>query len=111
MFQLHDKTRRRMCVAAFLTLGVLPALLVGGWCWSRHTPGCVLAEAERLSRQLGLKVTVGGLKHLRPGAVLYEQLEASDPETGRTIFRCRLLEVCPANAGRSPGPASAGAAR
>ena len=82
-----------LCAAAFLTLGVLPALLVGGWCWSRHTRGCVLAEAERLGRQLGLKVTVGGLKHLRPGVVLYEQLEASDPETGRPIFRCRLLEA------------------
>jgi hypothetical protein len=93
MFQLYDKTRRRLCVAAFLTLGVLPALLVGGWCGSRHTRGCVLAEAERLGRQLGLKVSIGGMKYLRPGAVLYEQLEAADRETGRPIFRCRLLEA------------------
>ena len=34
-----------------------------------------------------------GLQHLRPGAVLYEGLEAADPETGQIIFRCRLLEI------------------
>ena len=93
MFQLHDTTRRRLCVAGFLALGVLPALLVGGWCLSRHLPGCVQAEAQQLGRQLGLDVKLGGLKHLRPGAVLYEQLEAADPETGQTIFRCRLVEI------------------
>ena len=26
MFQLHDTTRRRLCIAGFLALGVLPAL-------------------------------------------------------------------------------------
>ena len=93
MFQLYDATRRRICVAAFLTLGVLPTLLVGGWCWSRHTRGSLQAEAEQLSRQLGLNVKLGGLKHLRPGVVLYEQFVAADPETGRPIFRCRLLEI------------------
>ncbi len=93
MFQLYDKTRRRICVAAFLTLGVLPALLVGGWCWGRHTWGCLQVEAQQLSRQLGLNVKLGGMKHLRPGVVLYEQFAAADPETGRPIFRCRLLEI------------------
>jgi hypothetical protein len=93
MFQLYDKTRRRICMAAFLTLGVLPMLLVGGWCWSRHTWGCLQTEAEQLSRQLGLNVRLGGLKHLRPGVTLYEQFAAVDPETGRPIFRCRLLEI------------------
>ena len=40
MFQLHDRTRRRVCLAAFVLLGVLPALLAGGWCLSRNLPGC-----------------------------------------------------------------------
>jgi hypothetical protein len=93
MFQLYDATRRRICVAAFLTFGLLPTLVVGGWCWSRHTWGSLQAEAEQLSRQLGLNVKLGGLKHLRPGVVLYEQFAAADPETGRPIFRCRLLEI------------------
>ena len=32
-------------------------------------------------------------KHVRPGELLYENLELADPETGQTILRCRLLEV------------------
>lgn len=93
MFQLYDKTRRCICIAAFLLIGVTPLLLVGGWCWNRHAPGYALAEARQLSRQLGLPITLGGVRRLRPGATLYEQLEAADPETGQIILRCRLLEV------------------
>lgn len=93
MFHLHDTTRRRLCVAGFLVFGIAPALLVAGWCLNRYLPGCVEAEARQLGRQLGLTVKLGGLRHPRPGAVLYEQLEAADPETGQTIFRCRLAEI------------------
>jgi hypothetical protein len=93
MFHLHDTTRRRLCVAGFLLLGVTPTLLVGGWCLSRHVPGYVQAEAQQLGRQLGMQVRLAGLKHLRPGVVLYQQLEAADPETGQPIFRCRLAEI------------------
>jgi hypothetical protein len=93
MFQLHDRTRRRICLAAFALLGVLPTLLTCGWCLSRNVPGCVRTEAERLSRQLGLDVTLGGLKFLRPGAMLCENVVIADPETGKPIFRCRLLEI------------------
>ena len=92
MIPLHDRTRRRICLAAFVLLGVMPALLASGWCVSRHLPGRAETEAEQLSRQLGLDVKLGGLKYLRPGAALYENLEISDPETGKPIFRCRALE-------------------
>ena len=51
------------------------------------------AEADALGRQLGLAVKLDAVKHLRPGAVLYEGIELADPETGRTIFRSRCLEV------------------
>ncbi len=40
-----------------------------------------------------MDVKLGGLKYLRPGATLYENLEISDPETGKPIFRCRALEA------------------
>ena len=94
MFHLHDKTRRRICSGRHSSLlGVLPTLLVGGWCLSRHLPGYARAEAEQLGRQLGLNVKLDGVKHLRPGAVLYEGWSLTDPETGQTILRCRLLEI------------------
>ncbi len=93
MLHLHDKTRRHVCVVGFLLLGLLPTLLVGGWCANRYAPGYVDAEALLLSRQIGLNVKLGGLQHLRPGTVLCEQVEAADPETGKTVFRCRLMEI------------------
>jgi hypothetical protein len=93
MFQLHDRTRRRLCVAAFACVAAIPSLLVGGWCAARHLPSHAQAEADALGRQLGLTVKLAGVKHLRPGAVLYEGIELADPETGQTIFRSRCLEV------------------
>ena len=93
MFRLHDRTRRRICVAGFFLLCILPTVLVAGWCVAWHLPGHVSAEARRLTRQLGLDVTLEGLRHLRPGVVLYEGLELADPETGRSVLRCRLLEA------------------
>ncbi len=80
-------------MAAFLLLGLLPTLLVGGWCASRHLPGRARAEAENLAAQLGLDVKLEALSYLRPGTVLYEGVELADPETGQALFRCRLLEV------------------
>lgn len=93
MFQLHDKTRFRLCLAGFALLGVLPTLLVGAWCLNRHLPGSARAAAEQLGRQLGLNARLDGLKHLRPGVLLCDGLELTDPETGQTILRCRLLEI------------------
>ena len=93
MFQLYDRTRRQICIAAFFAFCVAPTVIVlacGVW---RHLPWQVDREAERLSRQLGQKVSLEGVRHLRPGVVLYEGLELSDPETGQTVLRCRLLET------------------
>jgi len=93
MFRLHDNTRRRICIAGFFALCVVPTVAVACWCLARHAPGHVAAEARRLGRQLGVKVSLGGVEHIRPGAVLYRSVELSDPETGRSFLRCRVLEA------------------
>lgn len=93
MLHLHDRTRYRICMAGFVLLCVVPTVAVVAWCVERHLPGNVAAEAARLSRELGLRVSLAGVRHLRPGAVLYEGLTVSDPETGGVVLRCRLLEA------------------
>jgi hypothetical protein len=93
MFRLHDKTRRRVSLVAFFGLCVVPTLFVLVWGVARHLPGHARAEEKRLSWQLGQKVSLGKVRHLRPGLLRYEDLEVSDPETGRLILRCRALEV------------------
>jgi hypothetical protein len=80
-------------MAAFVLFGAIPSLLVGGWCIDRHFPGCARSEADALAVQLGLAVKLADVRHLRPGAVLYEGIELADPESGRTVFRSRFLEV------------------
>jgi hypothetical protein len=102
MLQLHDRTRYRICLAGFAILCVLPTLVIGGWCVGRRLPGCARAEAERLGQQLGITVKLGGLKHVRPGVMLYEGLELGDPETGQTVLRCRLLEITQDSADGQP---------
>jgi hypothetical protein len=93
MFRLHEKTRRRICRAAFLLLCVVPTAGVSLWCVQRHLPGVVGTEARKLQRELGLDVSLRGLRYLRPGGVLYEGLELADPETGRLVLRCPALEA------------------
>jgi len=93
MFPLHDKTRRRMCRAGFFLLCVVPTVLVAGWCVVRCRPGRVAAEATRLSRELGLEVSLEGFQYLRPGVMRYEGVELLDPETGRTVLQCHTLRA------------------
>jgi hypothetical protein len=93
MFQLHDKTRRRICLAAFGLFCLTPTALVAGWCIAWQLPGHLRAETQRLQQQLGLTVALGGLRHLRPGVVVYKGLSLSDPETGQTVLRCPAIEV------------------
>jgi hypothetical protein len=93
MFQLHDKTRRPICLAGFFLFCVAPTLGTVVWCTARHLPWIAREEARTLGNQLGLEVRMAGLKHLWPGAVLYEDFELADPETNQSLLRCRLLEV------------------
>ena len=58
MFQLYDRTRRQICIAAFFAFCVAPTLIVlscGVW---RHLPWQVNREAERLG--VGRVATVIG---------------------------------------------------
>lgn len=92
-FRLHDKTRRRICIASFLLLGALPTLCASAWCIGRHLPSCVRAESRELALQLGLDVKLERVSYVRPGAVLYHGVELADPETGQILLRSRLLEI------------------
>jgi len=57
MFRLHDCTRRRLLLAGFVLLCVVPTVLVAGWCAWRNRPGKTADEAERLAEK---REAVGG---------------------------------------------------
>jgi hypothetical protein len=93
MFHLHDRTRRKLLLTGFVLICVLPTCAVAGWCLWRNSPWETRLAAERLQQRLGWTVKLERLRHPRPGTEVYENLELLDPETGRTIFTCRAVQV------------------
>ena len=79
-------------MGVFLLVCVAPTAGVLAWGVSRWVPWHTTAEASRLSRELGLRVSLTGVRHPRPGVVVYEGLQLADPETGQTLLGCRRLE-------------------
>jgi len=105
MYQLHDRMRRRIALAIFFTLGVAPTLAVSAWGVWWHSTRHVAAEAEQLGWRLGMKIWLSGVRHPRPGVVVYEELDARAPETNQPIFRCREVEArWTGGGGDSKGP-------
>lgn len=93
MFPLHDRTRRRIALAAFGALCALPTLLVVLWGLSRQMPWHTAVEARRLEGVLGLRVRVDRAWNVRPGVWRYEGLSLYDPESGRSLLRCPRLDA------------------
>ncbi len=93
MFPLHDRTRRKIALAAFGTLCVLPTALLLLWGLLRHTPWHTAAEVRRLEGILGLHVRVDRAQNTKPGVWRYEGFSLYDPETGRRLLRCEELEA------------------
>jgi hypothetical protein len=92
MFQLHDQTRRQLCLWGFFLFCLLPTAIVLGFGIAWHLPGHVRGEAERLSDALGLKVSLERLVHVQPGVVRYEGLQLTDAETQKVLLRCARVE-------------------
>jgi hypothetical protein len=93
MFKFHEKTRKRLCRAAFFACAVLPTAAVLAWGVSRHLPGHAQQFADELSTQLALDVKLAGASHPRPGVLLLTDVTASDPESGLPLLKCGSLEV------------------
>jgi hypothetical protein len=93
MFQLYDHTRRRISIALFVLLAIVPTVGVVGYAAWLHTAAHVRFEADRLGRQLGVTLSLKSIRHLTPTKTVYEGVQLSDAERGRTIFSCTRLEA------------------
>ena len=93
MFPLHDRVRRRICVAGFILLCVLPTVAVLGWGAAWSLPGHVRAEARRIGRRLGMEVSLGHVEHLRPGAVRLGGVVLRDLEQPDAVLHCDEVEA------------------
>jgi hypothetical protein len=93
MFQLHDRTRRRIALAVFFALGIAPTVAVWGWAMWWRSGRHVRWEEERLGLALGLHVKIAAVQHPRPGVVLYQGVELFEPETVQPVFKCDAVEA------------------
>jgi hypothetical protein len=93
MFRLSDSTRRKITLGLFFAFCVVPTIGVLAFVAWHNRPGHVQAEADRLGRLLGGKVTLEDVEHPRPNITVYRELTISDPESGKPLFDCGRLEA------------------
>ncbi|MGD9128428.1 MAG: hypothetical protein PVH19_13715 [Planctomycetia bacterium] len=80
LFQLHQRTRRRLGLSVFGLFCLLPTLVMLAWGVSRWLPSEEAAMEERLSELFGLRVTVDAVEHPEPGRVRLQGLAFYRPE-------------------------------
>lgn len=105
MPKFHDRTRRKICLAAFFALCIVPTIGLLAWGVSRQGSWHVAACAKRLSRQLALAVTIDRVEHPRPGVVRYVGVRVADPETDEMICFCRRILAYHKDVNDRPRPA------
>ena len=93
MFRLSDSTRRKITLGLFFAFCLVPTAVVLALVAWQNRLGHVQAEAHRLERLLGRKVTLDGVQHPLPNKTVYHQLTVSDPESGKPLFHCRRLQA------------------
>ena len=93
MPQLHDRTRRKICIAAFFAVCVLPTCCLFAWGISRHNPWHASAYAQQLESYLGLNVTIDHVEHPLPGVIRYHGVRLCDPETGQVVAVFNRIEA------------------
>ncbi|MFN5756371.1 MAG: hypothetical protein ACK48M_06230, partial [Planctomycetia bacterium] len=92
MFIEQSAGRIRLVRTLFVLAGVMPcALLVGIAAW-RHSSRHVEAVERQCEALLGMPLEIGGVRHLRPGAMRLEQV-ALLSAAGEPILVLPALDV------------------
>jgi hypothetical protein len=93
MFSLHEATKIHVCRAAFVALAVIPTVLVLVYSLVIRLPHYTQAHEQAIAAQLGLHAKLSRASSPRPGMMLYEGLELSDPDTHQLLARLPFVEV------------------
>ena len=83
MFPLTRPVRQGLATAMLLGLTVLPTVLVAVWAWRINRPGHIRDVEIELGRQLGLQVTLEGVRYPKPGEVIYDHIVLRQEEPRR----------------------------
>ena len=71
MFPLTRPFRQGVATAALFVFTVVPTALVGIHAWRINRPGHIRDVEIELGRQLGIQVSLEGVRYPRPGEVVY----------------------------------------
>src|SRR5262245_59580147 len=93
MFYLHEKRRRRVSRAVFLSCCLAPTCVAGAWAMVVSLPHFRSAHERTLAERLGLEVSIARVVLPRPGAVLYTDVEIKNPETHQRLALARRIEA------------------
>ena len=93
MFSLHERTRRRLCIAGFVVFCVLPILCVLSWSLWKNRPSRVDELERAIARQIGLRTRIDGVSDGLPGVTRLHELRLTDPRTEQVVIHCPQVEV------------------
>jgi hypothetical protein len=92
MFIEQSAERVRLVRALFVLTGLLPCLAFVGFAVWRNSTRHVAAVERECAAVLGVPVEIGGIRHLRPGAMRLESVTVF-AATGESIVRLPTLDV------------------
>jgi len=93
MFSLHETTKIRLCRIAFFATCLAPTCAVLCWAVLVRLPNYTRAHERAIAESLGLHAQLAKASSPRPGLMLYEALELSDPDTRQPLARFPFVEV------------------
>src|SRR3972149_6771198 len=93
MFGSFRAVRKWAALTAFASLAVLPTAYVALTAYRVNQFEHPAVVGEALGAELEMEVELAGLRYPRRGEVLYEGLGVGDPESHRTLARCRTVRL------------------
>ncbi len=93
MFSLHENTKIRLCRVAFFVTCLAPSCAILAWGAFVRMPSYTRAHEAAIAEALGLHAKLAKASSPRPGMMLYETLELSDPDSLQPLARLPFVEV------------------
>lgn len=93
MFQLHERTAKRMLLGAVLLLSFAPTVWITTAAVWRSTAWHQQAVTEAFGRALGLDCHAESVSHPRPGATCLEAVQFTDTATGEVLLSAERLVI------------------
>ncbi len=87
MFPLTRPVRQALATAALVLLTMGPTVYVVSTAWRIHSPGHLREMEREIGQQLGVQVSLEGIRYPRPGEVLYQGVVLRQEEPRRKGLR------------------------